>query len=217
MNAAANSKNPALAKSVGSYHHGDLRGALIQASLEILRSDGIHKLSLREAARAVGVSQAAPYRHFENKEALIAAIAQEGFVMLGNRLRSAAQEFLSDAEELFHQAAQAYLNLTLERPDHFRLMFGAVFPFLPGRHPDLDLASREVFNELNQIVARCQEQRILRAGETELLTLTAWSGFHGLSSLLVNRSVEFLATPRSEVELMMRTLSRNLLEGLKSD
>ena len=202
-------------KEESRYHHGDLRNALIQAGLEILRTAGAHKLSLREAARTAGVSQAAPYRHFANKEALLAAVAQEGYVILDELVSAGIAAHSDNPEEQLHQVALAYLKLALEHTDHFRLMFGAMSPIHPENHPDLERISRGLFRGIVQIVARCQHDRILREGDPEQLALTAWSGFHGLSSLLVNHHLAFLSSSDQKIQDVMRTLTSNLLDGLR--
>jgi AcrR family transcriptional regulator len=204
-----------LRKEESSYHHGDLREALIQAGLLILREQGIQKLSLREAARTAGVSQAAPYRHFENKEALIAAIAQEGFSLLGQRVHEAAFTHRIGAEERFHQIALAYLQIALSHTDHFRLMFAGTPPLSPEKYPDLDRSTQSLFGEFVGVIDQCQRERIVRNGNVEQLALIAWSSIHGFASLVVNRSLGFLAIPSSQVELAMRSHIRNLLDGLK--
>jgi AcrR family transcriptional regulator len=201
-------------KDESSYHHGNLRNALIQAGLEILRTGGVQQLSLREAARAAGVSQAAPYRHFKNKQALLAAVAQEGFALLGELIHHATQPHRNNPEEQFHQAALAYLKLATEHSDHFRLMFGEMAPIRAEEHPDLDRVTQELFQELVAVIQRCQRERVLRNGNSEQLALVAWSSFHGFTSLLVNHNLRFLSIPQSQTELAMRALTRNLLEGL---
>jgi AcrR family transcriptional regulator len=204
-----------VAEETSQYHHGDLRNALIRAGLEILRSDGSQALSLREAARTAGVSQAAPYRHFKNKEALLAAIAEEGFRLLGDRIRSAVQAFRMSPEEQFHQTALAYLKLAREHADHFRLMFAGMPKRCPKDHPGLDRVSKELFNEFVSIIIRCQREKVIRAGNPEQLALVAWCSVHGFAALLVNESLRFLSIPVTQTELAMRALTRNLLDGLK--
>jgi AcrR family transcriptional regulator len=197
------------------YHHGDLRNALVRAGLQILRSDGAQNLSLREAARAAGVSQAAPYRHFKNKEALLAAIAHEGFMMLGDQIRQATQIYRSNAEELFHQTALTYLRMAVDHADHFRLMFAGIPPLSAESHPELDRAEQGLLTEIVNVVQRCQKERVLRQGNTEQIALVAWCAFHGFSALLINQKLRLLEIPHPQTELAMRALTRNLLDGLR--
>ncbi len=99
------------------YHHGNLRPELVRAALALLADSGPAALSLREVARRAGVSHAAPYRHFSDRAALLAALAEDGFVELEVRLEAAGGE-LSDK-------ARAYVGFALEHPQRFRLMFDA--------------------------------------------------------------------------------------------
>jgi AcrR family transcriptional regulator len=108
--------------SARTYHHGDLRTAILGAASELLREQGVDRISLRECARRVGVSHAAPYRHFANKEALVAALAAEGF----DRLREAgakAMVGLEDPVSRLHAYGVAYVRFALKHPERFRLMF----------------------------------------------------------------------------------------------
>src|SRR5690606_17147113 len=98
------------------YHHGNLPAALVDAALEVLESEGIEALTLRELARRVGVTHAAPYRHFKDKAALLAALAAEGFARLSRAVEARRGEGIAGA-------AEAYLRFAADHPAHFRLMF----------------------------------------------------------------------------------------------
>src|SRR5260370_25151373 len=95
-----------------TYPHGDLRAALGRAGAKLVEKRGLSSLSLREAARRAGVSHNAPYRHFPDRESLLAAIAAEGFAMLGERLKGRAGR----------EKAEAYVRFAIENPQRFRLM-----------------------------------------------------------------------------------------------
>ena len=111
----------------GGYHHGDLRAAVLQAAGEILETEGLSGLSLREAARRAGVSHNAPYRHFADRESLLAALAAEGFGLLAAAQREAA------AKIGLRGMGEAYVRFALAHPERFQLMFGGVIEI--GRHP----------------------------------------------------------------------------------
>src|SRR5216117_2127251 len=113
-----------------TYHHGNLRTALLRAAGERLEKQGITALSLREAARRAGVSHNAPYRHFADREALLAALAAEGFAMLAERLRG----------QPGREMGEAYVRFALEQPQRFRLMFGGLLPI--ARYPELRSAAQ---------------------------------------------------------------------------
>src|SRR5437016_7879863 len=114
-----------------TYHHGNLRTALLRAAGERLEKQGITALSLREAARRVGVSHNAPYRHFADRETLLAALAAQGFDELAAAVASGPPA----------RMGEAYVSFALEHPQRFRLMFEGSLSL--SRHPRLrEAASR---------------------------------------------------------------------------
>src|SRR4051812_30727887 len=123
------------------YHHGDLRNALIRAGQELLAAEGITGLDLRKVARAAGVSHAAPYRHFADKQALLAAIAEDGFYQLAQDIDDAIQQAPTTAAAQLEQLARAYVQFALDHPAHMREMFSG----LTGEHaayPQLHAAAK---------------------------------------------------------------------------
>ena len=109
-----------------NYHHGDLKNALIQAGWEILAREGVGGLSLRKVAQQAGVSHAAPYAHFVDKQALIAAISTDGFYRLYERLSEVAGKYSAQPREQFIETAWAYLQFAQTYPDRFKLMFSGI-------------------------------------------------------------------------------------------
>src|SRR5947209_528888 len=116
-----------------TYHHGDLPAALLRVAAKSLEKHGPGAISLRDAARRAGVSHNAPYRHFPNREALLGALAAEGFAMLGERLRG------QPAREM----GEAYVRFALEQPQRFRLMFGGLLPM--AKYPELRNAAQGAY------------------------------------------------------------------------
>ena len=112
-----------------SYHHGDLPAALLRAAGKILEKEGVEALTVRALTRRTGVSHAAPYRHFPDRDSLLAALAAEGFGMLGAAQRAAA------AERGLRGMGEAYVRFALAHPQRFRLMFGGQVQI--ARHPAL--------------------------------------------------------------------------------
>jgi AcrR family transcriptional regulator len=98
---------------VSTYHHGELRPALLRAAAKILEKEGCDAISLRDLARRAGVSHNAPYRHFADRQALLAAVAEEGFALLAAALEGKS----------WREQATAYLRFALANPERFRLMF----------------------------------------------------------------------------------------------
>jgi AcrR family transcriptional regulator len=116
-------------KPAGRYHHGDLRRALIDASLELVRQRGPSGFTLAEICRAAGVSQAAPYRHFEGKDHVLAVAASEGYQLLHAAMAGIARE-PNQLNETLERMARAYLNFAIRHPAHLAVMFS----HYPGDH-----------------------------------------------------------------------------------
>ena len=132
-----------------TFHHGDLRNALIQSGLQILAEESIQALSLRKVARLAGVSEAAPYRHFKDKEALLAAIAEQGFIQLSERLEAVEAQFAEQADKLFYQSCRTYIDFALENPHAMRMMFRFRKSEGLSDYPGLQDAADEAFSYLN--------------------------------------------------------------------
>ncbi len=160
------------------YHHGALKAALIEAADAILDEGGAGAVSLREAARRAGVSATAPYRHFADKEALLAALATNGFVAFGQALAAAAQ----GSDNPLGAMGQAYVRFALARPGRFRLMFGPAGIPDRRRYPDLAAAASRTHEQLVAAVRR----RTPGAADPETAAIAAWSVVHGLAHLLLD-------------------------------
>ncbi len=109
-----------------TYHHGDLKNALIQAGIEILSREGLSEFSLRKVARQAGVSHAAPYAHFADKQALIAAISTAGYEKLYRRIEAVLEKYPDDPLKELVEASWSYVSFAFEEPDHFRITFSRV-------------------------------------------------------------------------------------------
>lgn len=168
-----------------SYHHGNLRAELLDSALEQLETAGADALSLRALARGVGVSQTAPYRHFNDKGDLLAALAAVGYRRLLNNLRQAAEDTGDCPEEQLHALANSYVAYAGHYPQMFKLMFGpAVQP--AEAYPELREASRDTFQQVQSILQHGIERGTFRELDLAYLTNAAWAGIHGLATLLVD-------------------------------
>jgi AcrR family transcriptional regulator len=154
---------------MSTYHHGDLRSALLHSAGELLEEQGLESLRLREAARRAGVSHNAPYRHFSDRDALLAALAAEGFGMLAGALENRAGR----------EMGEAYVRFALEHPNRFRLMFSGRLQL--DRHPALASAAGATYEGL---IAAFRAQRDIADPETA--AAAAWSLVHGLANLLLD-------------------------------
>jgi AcrR family transcriptional regulator len=159
------------------YHHGDLRPALIAAARTLVEESGVGAVSLRETARRVGVSAPAIYRHFANKDSLLAAVAAEGFRDLGAALAAASR---SERDPL-SAMGMAYVRFALSRRGVFRLMFG---PEMAKRasFPELKSAADQAFQWLQGGV----QARGRVAQDSHLAAIAPWALVHGLAQLFLD-------------------------------
>lgn len=164
------------------YHHGNLRQALLDSAREILTEDGVTKLSLRGVARHAGVSQTAPYRHFKDKAALLAALAAEGFRGLSQAL---TRQTAGMVEPRARMAAlgRGYVAFATQNKAVFLLMFG---PEIPDKSadPELCAAADEAFAVLADTTAEGTEAAGGAKKDAPEAALAAWSLVHGLATLL---------------------------------
>jgi AcrR family transcriptional regulator len=191
-----------------SYHHGDLRRALVSSALEILSEHGVAGLSLRAVARRAKVSAMAPYRHFADKEALLAAVAEHGFRELTTRF-SAAAAAASDPRAALNALGVAYVVFACDEPSLFKLMFGPAIEQKPT-HPGLNEAGCACFDALRQAVKAAR----FFNGDRRLkdVSLACWSLVHGLASLIVDGRLaeENAGSPEAIATRLTQLLSDSL-------
>jgi len=195
------------------YHHGDLRNALIQAGLELLSEGGAAALDLRKVARRAGVSHAAPYRHFPDKQALIAAINEEGFHRLAERIRCALREVSDGAFEQLHAIARAYVQFAQENPWLMREMFSGL-SIEREAFPSLYQASKIVFMLYMEVVQRGQERGSIIDGDPGALAGVLWSLLHGVAMLMIENQMRPYTDEPEGVENMTRFSVQLLYQGL---
>jgi AcrR family transcriptional regulator len=163
-----------------AYHHGDLESALVDAAVTLLRKGGPEALTLRAVARAAGVSQTAPYRHFTDRRALVAAVAQQGFRQLQRAMLGAMQR--ADGREGLRQIALAYVHFAHHHDAEYRVMFGSEL----ARHddlPELQKQSRGVLDFVGHGIAALQSAGVVGAGDPAMMAVTTWAFLHGLVML----------------------------------
>ena len=174
-----------------AYHHGDLRRALLDAALGILRAEGLDALTLRATARAAGVSQTAPYRHFADRTALLAGVAEDGYLRLRTRLArtvSAPPPPGSTQRQTLQNLALEYLRFAVEHPAEYRLMFGSELGMRSAAAlpPGLREAQDAVYAFLRGGIARTQELGLVRQGDAGHMAFTCWALLHGLVMLVLD-------------------------------
>ena len=182
-----------------SYHHGDLKNALIKAGVEILAREGLGGLSLRKVAKQAGVSHAAPYSHFADKQALIAAISTEGFKQLYVQIESVITAYQEDPDTLLIETAWAYLQFALNEPDRFKLMFSSVLE-KEKDYPEFVKISQENFSQLVKIVEICQGAGILKSGSSDVVAVSVWSTVHGFTSLLLEGQISHTVLEKASLK-----------------
>ncbi|HEX3437035.1 MAG TPA: TetR/AcrR family transcriptional regulator [Pseudacidobacterium sp.] len=165
-----------------SYHHGNLREALLEAAILLIAEVGPAGFTLREVARRAGVSHNAPYRHFQDKDALLAAVATQGYLELNEAMLEAAKQQHGAVDQLKH-AGLAYVAFALRRPEHFTVMFDA--PVSKQTHPDAAEATERAFSTLLSLVQECQSTEQTISGDPLQLALLAWSMVHGIAKLAI--------------------------------
>lgn len=204
-------------KRSDAYQHGDLRRALIQAGLKLLGEHGVAGLSLRAAAELTGVSHAAPYRHFRDKDALVAAIAEEGFKLLTRSMRAEIEACPSrEILARLRAAGYGYVSFALAHPAYFRTMFGE--KVWPDKNDPVKSAlvgaSRECFGVLRALIDEGVRTGELRAGDLDQISLAGWSMIHGLSLLIIDGQLTGLCDTPEAVRALADNLGRMLQRGI---
>ncbi len=168
-----------------TYHHGNLRSELLDTAERQLQAVGMESLSLRALARDIGVSQTAPYRHFSDKNELLAALATRGYRELLDKLRQAALEAGDCPESQLYRFAHSYINYATAKPALFKLMFGPTLQPVE-QYPDLRDAIRDTYDEVRGIIRRGIERGDFQQHNIEYLANAGWSSIHGLAILSID-------------------------------
>jgi AcrR family transcriptional regulator len=208
---------PATDKS--SYHHGDLRRALVDAARDLVRESGPQSLSLREVARRAGVSQTAPYRHFADRRELVAAVAAEGFNDLHARILKAVNA-AERGKKALRAVAEQYVAFAIDRESEYRLMFGSELAHSDDL-PELSHASRAVFDLLRSGISGLKEQRLIADRSVDDVAVTCWATMHGLAMLVLDGQVpggdgkrNAIALVHASTEILMDGIARRMTAGL---
>jgi len=167
-----------------SYHHGNLRRALLDEALATIRNEGVEGVTLREIGARLGVSRTALYRHFADKRALLAAVATEGFRSLRQQL-TAAWEESGRGQAAFQSMGVAYVRFAVISPSHYRVMFGG-FVTATTREPGLAAEAAGAFQALVDALAALQRDRAVRADDILLMARFVWAVVHGIAMLAID-------------------------------
>ena len=183
------------------YHHGNLREALISAALELISQKGPAGFTFADAARAAGVSPAAPYRHFRDRDALMADVAQRGFEEFTDALARAWGGGKPTARAAFERVGRAYLEFASEEPAFFSAMFESGLPV--ADYPEVREAGDRAFAVLREA---CEALAITLPKERRppslMMALHIWSLSHGIASLFGRGDAARRSIPMSPEELL---------------
>jgi AcrR family transcriptional regulator len=167
-----------------TYHHGNLKEALITAGLDILSKKGMESLSLRNVAKQIGVSHTAPYNHFHDKQDLLAAISSAGHKQFHLVLLETFEKFKNNPTELMTEIAWAYLQFALQNPDKFKLMFSSALEE-EQKHPEFEEITQKTINLIEEIIRFCQSSGTLEEGNVYNIAINLWSSVHGFTMLVL--------------------------------
>jgi AcrR family transcriptional regulator len=183
------------------YHHGNLREALIEAALALIAAKGPFGFTVAEAARSAGVSPAAPYRHFRDRDELMAEVARRGFERFALDLERAWNNGLPDPITAFERVGRAYLAFARAEPAYYAAMFEAGVP--AEGNPELQAAGERAFGILRQAAATLAAR--LPEGQRPpalMMALHVWSMAHGIASLFTRGEAAGQRLPMSTGDLL---------------
>jgi AcrR family transcriptional regulator len=192
------------------YHHGDLRSAVIDTALNMLREEKGWQFTLREVARRAGVSHAAPYKHFPDKAALLVELAMIGFDRLRESLSAAKSDAPITLRDEFTSLARAYVTFGTDNPALYRLMFSAEEGKTVGMH--LSERALAVFNVALEILLRGQAAGGIRKRPVEGQAAACWGLVHGLTLL----AIDGLLIPEKVGPSPLDAALNTLVEGLEN-
>lgn len=196
------------------YHHGDLRNALIDASLLLIQERGPKGFSLTEAARRAGVSAAAPYRHFQDKDSLLAAIALQGTLLLAEQLKLALDQDSKYPESGIIAGAEAYVQFARQRPTYFRCMFGADLD--KTQYPELATTVQNALALAVPLLELLLGKKQEKLTQLSIITAELWAIAHGVAALVVDGAFEQIVRDVMP-EQLVRGLVLRYLQGLMTE
>lgn len=195
------------------YHHGNLRRHFIDTTVELLKTCEVSQLSMRKIAKTLNVSHNAIYKHFPDKNSLLAVIAEEGFTIFRDVLQSAAEQYPDLPFQQLQNTGVAYVKFALKYPSYYRMMFGAYrtsppknFNLVKTQEEMSNIsieqliqgvnstetgfnAKGEAFMILLNIVIKCQEKGLIKTDNPKTQALACWSIVHGLAMLFIDGQI----------------------------
>jgi len=215
-------------KKSDTYHHGNLKESLVSTALEMLDTEGLEAITLRELASRLGTSRSAIYRHFKGKDDLMRAVILEGFMKLDQAIAPFFEHSEMPLLERFHAMGRSYIDFARSNPNLYRLLFGPDMSqerevVCQEERPDLHrllnnradaeiIASEpdDAFHRLVKIIVEAQTLALFKEGDPVMLATTIWSFLHGLSMLAIDGHLNIVGN----VDAIYESNYKLLLEGL---
>lgn len=194
------------------YHHGELRRALMDVSVDVIDKKGIDALNLRSLAVRAGVSSGAPYHHFADRAQLLAAIAQEGFEGLEAAMVREGAAAPAGSSERLEALGRAYVVFATSHRGHFRVMFRGDTHALPSA--GLKSSGDRAFQLLWQAIEACQAEGTAPPGDPQPLVLHAWATVHGLATLCVDSGLAKMGIPPEHMAPLITGLTSRMFSAL---
>lgn len=189
-----------------TYHHGDLKRTLVSAAREQIAQAGAESLNLRALARTLGITHPAVYRHFADKEALLHAVAEQGFEEFAAALGTTLEEEFTDYESKVRAVVAAYIDFAVMHPELIHVMFTLVSQQAREQNESLGVAAKKAYVVLLDSVAEAR-------GDAGINSTLMWALCHGLAELTINRQLAILDDP-SIREAVIAKAAQMLSAGL---
>ena len=184
-----------------AYHHGDLERALVETAVRMIEGEGVQALTLRGVGARLGVSRTALYRHFDDKQALLARVASEGFRRFHLALASAVARAEQRRRDPLPAMAAAYLQFARANPSHYQTMFSGVLTDWAD-YPELVQHGEAAFNVLLDTIRRQQKQGRIGAGDPIELAEITWAMSHGIATLGMAQQLSRTATALDDLAML---------------
>lgn len=200
---------------MSNYHHGDLKNKLLEVGRRLLEESGADSLSMRSIALEAGVSHNAPYRHFKNKQQLLAAISKQGYAELTDSINEAIEKHPSDVIAQMKCSALKYVKKAVDYPELTELMFSGTLKMTD--HPELKETAVEAYNALQHMIRQGIAEGMMRKTDTDSLTVAYWSALHGVAILLRGERYPNMELMQDVMEYTTHNVLDVLLKGMLAD
>ena len=201
-------ENQAVVQTKGAYHHGDLKEALVQSAYVLVARDGAENFALADACRLAGVSTAAPYKHFRDRNEVLELVLERAFDEMDRRSMAAVEEAGVGTLAGIIAMGHAYIHFAVEEQRLFRLMFGQ-HPVLKKAKSVEEDGAKCFGNVIEQVSVYCARNNV--DGDPRAIAIRLWTFVHGAASLLIDEDYDVVA-PDLDVQAMIEEVTPHLLQ-----